>query len=84
MTKLLNAKEAKEKFGQLLISVQQEPIVINKNGNAVAVVLSFTEYQKLKDLIEDSILVKSARKAKDEGFLSKKDSNKLLSKLINL
>jgi antitoxin Phd len=39
--------EAKNTFGQLLMEAQREPIAIERNGRAVAVLLSADRYQAL-------------------------------------
>lgn len=46
----LSANEAKTHFGHLLLKVQREPIQINRNGKAIAVVLSIDDYQQLEAL----------------------------------
>lgn len=48
--KTLNANEAKTHFGDMLLSAQQNPIQINKNGKPVAVVLSMSDYQHMEAL----------------------------------
>lgn len=47
---LLSANEAKTNFGSLLIKVQREPVQINRNGKAVAVLVSFNDYESLEAL----------------------------------
>lgn len=42
------AKDAKTHFGALLDSAQREPVIIQKHGRAVAVVLSVQEYNEMK------------------------------------
>lgn len=46
----LSANEAKTHFGDLLLKVQREPIQINRNGKAVAVVISVDDYLNLEAL----------------------------------
>ena len=46
--KAIAAKEAKDHFGEMLDTVQREPISIEKHGRAVAVVMSAHEYQQMK------------------------------------
>ena len=46
----LTANNAKTKFGEMLITVQREPVEIIKNGNPVAVVVSSEEYNRIDDL----------------------------------
>ncbi|PCI44318.1 MAG: prevent-host-death protein [Proteobacteria bacterium] len=42
------AKEAKTHFGELMDTVQREPVSIKKYGRAVAVIMSVQEYKQLK------------------------------------
>jgi prevent-host-death family protein len=46
----LSANDAKTHFGDLLLKVQREPVQINRNGKAVAVVLSVDDYASLETL----------------------------------
>lgn len=44
--KVMQASEAKNRFGELLESSASEPVVIRKNGRDVAVVVSKAEYDR--------------------------------------
>lgn len=46
----LSANEAKTHFGDLLLKVQRQPVQINRNGKAVAVVVSVDDYLNLESL----------------------------------
>jgi prevent-host-death family protein len=46
----VSAHDAKARFGQLLDSARREPVVIERHGRAVAVVLSKEEYDDLNDI----------------------------------
>lgn len=46
--KAIGAREAKNNFGEMLDSVQREPITIKKHGRAVAVIMSSHEYHEMK------------------------------------
>lgn len=46
--KTYSARDAKEHFGELMDTVQREPVSIEKYGRAVAVVISETEYEEMK------------------------------------
>lgn len=48
MMKSIAAKDAKNKFGEMLDTVQREPLTIEKHGRAVAVIMSAQEYQQMK------------------------------------
>jgi len=47
--KSLTASEAKNRFGMLLDWARQEPVLIEKQGRQVAVILSVEEYQRLSN-----------------------------------
>ena len=46
--KSIAAKDAKNHFGEMLDTVQREPLTIEKHGRAVAVVMSAQDYQQMK------------------------------------
>ena len=48
------ATEAKNRFGELLETVNHEPVEIAKNGRTVAIVLSVKNYQDMERRIRDS------------------------------
>jgi len=70
-----SATIAKNKFGLLLDNAMTEPVIIEKKGRPVAVVLSIGEYERLTD-IEDRYWGKNALQALREGFLSTEESGK--------
>jgi prevent-host-death family protein len=45
--KTISAKDAKNAFGMLLDKARAEPVVVEKHGRAVVVVLSVEEYARL-------------------------------------
>jgi prevent-host-death family protein len=45
--KRMSAKDAKNGFGLLIDTARQEPVMIEKHGRAVVVVVSTEEYQRL-------------------------------------
>jgi prevent-host-death family protein len=47
---VLNANKAKTHFGELLMKVQKEPVQINKNGKATAVVVSIEDYEASEEI----------------------------------
>jgi len=76
------AKEAKDGFGLLLDTAQREPVVIEKKGRPVAVVVSITDYERLESL-EDAYWADRARKAVAGGFLNAAKSRDLVSEMLN-
>jgi len=58
MMKTIASTQAKSNFGALLDTAQREPVMIEKKGRPVAVVVSYEEYKtherlKLEDLRRD-------------------------------
>lgn len=49
---VVNSVDAKNSFGRVVMKVQQEPVCISKNGQAVAVMMSMDEYQSIQGLRE--------------------------------
>lgn len=45
--KTMSAKEAKNAFGLLIDTARAEPVMIEKHGRGVVVVLAVEEYEKL-------------------------------------
>lgn len=78
----VTAKDAKNRFGELLDTAQRAPVYITKNGKKVAVVLSQEEYELFQNM-EDAIWAARAERAKKEGtFLGPKESEAFLRKLV--
>lgn len=73
------AKEAENHFGQLLTAAMKEPVVIDKNGKSVAVLMSMEDYEPM----EDALLILRADAAAAEGFLSEEESEKFHQELLN-
>ena len=71
------ATEAKNKFGHLIEMAMTEPVAIEKKGRPVAVLISFTEYQRLTAL-EDRYWGDRAVKALKGGFLTEAENIKWL------
>ena len=53
--KVTTAREAKNRFGQLLDSAQRAPVSITKNGRVVTVMLSVEQYQRLRGAAWDRL-----------------------------
>ncbi len=57
--KTFNATQAKNQFGQLLDDAQAEPVIIQKNGRDVAVLVSMSEFQsKMQNNSSDNLIQK--------------------------
>ncbi len=59
-----SAKDAKYHFGRLIDMARAEPVVIEKHGRPVVVVLAFEEYQRLK-IVESGVEAISTTASRD-------------------
>jgi antitoxin Phd len=78
-----SATIAKNKFGVLLDNAMTEPVIIEKKGRPVVVVLSVSEYQRLTD-IEDRYWGEKALNAVKKGFLGEEESQKWLEEKFSV
>lgn len=76
------ATQAKVHFGEILEAATREPILIQKSGRNLAVILPYDEYQRILEL-EDEYWLLAANQAKAEGMLSAEESSHFLEKLFN-
>lgn len=65
MTETLSANEAKTNFGTMLLKAQRTPVQINRNGKAVAVVISVEDYERFKNLKLQVLQMRAAQVDKD-------------------
>jgi antitoxin Phd len=75
-----SATDAKQNFGNLIATIDEEPVTIQKTNKDVAVVVSIGRYQELKRM-EDILYGEAAKLAIKEGVLSAKDSEDFLNSL---
>ena len=80
------AKEAKNKFGQLLDSAQRAPVTITKNGRAVAMMLSLADEKMIsaiEDLLEAQYWGERIAEAEKGGYMNVEESNQVLEDALN-
>ena len=75
------ATDAKQHFGEYLNAALYQPVMVQKSGKPVAVILSLAEYQRLA-AIEDAQLVHHVRQAEKRGYLGAEGSAKLVGRLM--
>lgn len=83
MAKILTipAREAKNRFGEMLDAVQRQPVMITKNGRPVAKLVAHVDPKRFEE-VEDEIWLEKVRKVEmDAKFLSPKESMKFLKSL---
>lgn len=76
------AKEAKNRFGELLEAVQRHPIIITKNNRPVAELRRISEKTRFEE-VEDAIWLERVLKAEKEGkYLGVKKSEAYLKRKL--
>ncbi len=75
------AKEAKNRFGELLEAVQRHPIIITKNNRPVAELRRFSEKTRFEEVEDQIWLEKTLKVMKTPRFLGPKKSEKFMNRL---
>ncbi|MGZ3742554.1 MAG: type II toxin-antitoxin system Phd/YefM family antitoxin [Pseudobdellovibrionaceae bacterium] len=72
----IKSTEAKTKFGEVITTSQREPVVIEKNGKNVSVVISFEEFKNYQETVladrywgEQALQAKMVGKKKSKEFI---------------
>ena len=79
---VFTAKEAKNRFGQLLDAAQREPVTITKNGRAVAMMLSASDHSMIaavESFLEERYWGERIADAERAGYIGVEESNRILS-----
>ena len=83
---IIPATAAKNRFGELLDTAQREPVIIQKHGRTVAVLLSgrdYEEYQRLVGL-DDAWWGEQAMKVlKHPKFIGPEKTRKFFDEILN-
>ena len=78
---MVPAKEAKNRFGELLEAVQRHPVIITKNNRPVAEIRRFSEKTRFEEA-EDQIWNERALEAAKEGYLGPEESANVLKRML--
>lgn len=76
--KTASATDVKNHFGEYLQSSLKEPLVIEKTGRPVAVMISMEDYERLQAL-EDAYWIRKAEEARSEGMLGVTATKKFIA-----
>jgi prevent-host-death family protein len=76
------AKEAKNRFGELLEAVQRHPIIITKNNRPVAELRRISEKTRFEEA-EDRVWGERALRAEKEGTIGVVATRKLMQRFHN-
>jgi antitoxin Phd len=79
----VSATEIKNRLGQFLRAAASEPVVIEKTGKPVAVLLSYQEYQRL-ERYEDAYWAAQAAAAAQEPPVGAEEAAKLIRRYFEL
>lgn len=80
--KTLTATELRHKFGEVVEGLKAEPVLVEKSGRPVAVILSYEDYTRFEEL-EDAWWGEQARKAAADGFLSADETASWIAERMN-
>ena len=79
--KTISSTQARQNFRDIINIAVKEPVSILKKNKPVATIISSDRYQELKKL-EDTLYIKAAKLAIDEGLVSKQESKDLLDSIV--
>jgi PHD/YefM family antitoxin component YafN of YafNO toxin-antitoxin module len=68
-----SATEVKNKFGKFSDIARTEPVIVEKTGRKIIVLLAFEEYERLI-AIEDAFWAEKAKLAEAEGYAGLEES----------
>jgi prevent-host-death family protein len=78
----IKSREAQNRFGLLLDTVQSETVTITKRDRPVAVVVSPSRYAEL-EAMEDAFWSGRAKFAADKGYAGVEDTAKLIQEILS-
>jgi len=81
--KEITAKDAKNRFGELLDAAQRSPVQITKNGRNVAVLVSREEYDRLKEFEDILLATRTKEVLRDAEFIGLKESEAFLAEILS-
>jgi len=77
-----SATNAKNRFGEIMDAALREPVMIQRSGRDVAVLMSVEEY-KIVEMLSDRYWGELAMEAEKNGFLSAEESESVIQRLLN-
>lgn len=79
---IVKSREAQNRFGLLLDTVQTEPVTITKRDRPVAVMMSPSRYAEL-EAMEDAFWAARAKCAADHGYAGVEETAKFLQEMLS-
>jgi prevent-host-death family protein len=80
--KTVTVTEMKQHLGQYLTAALVEPVVVEKSGQPVIVMLSMAEYERFQAL-EDGYWGERARQAEQDGFTGYEETIRRIQERLN-
>ena len=77
---IIPAREAKNRFGELLDTVQRQPVIITKKGRPVARMLAFVDKKRFEEVEDQIWLEKTLKVMKNSRPMSVKETEAFLRK----
>ncbi len=78
----IGAREAKNRFGEVLDAAREAPVHITKNGRPAAVILSASDYELFEEM-EDAIWAERVRRVvKNPKFLSVEETKAFMNRIL--
>ena len=80
--KTLTATELQDKFIEVVEGIRSEPVLVEKSGRPVAVILSYQDFERFRDL-EDAWWGEQAHNAANKGILSVQETASWIADRMN-
>lgn len=76
----ISATDLKNRLGQYLEAAIKEPVIVEKSGRPMSVVISYAEFQRLSE-IEEQLWGLRALEAEKDGYLGVEKSSTILQQI---
>jgi len=78
----VTAKEAKDKFGEIMAAAGHETVMITKYGRPEAALISARRLEEL-EAIEDRYWLELARQGRESGFMSVEETEAWIKEMLS-
>jgi prevent-host-death family protein len=82
VVKTLTATELQDKFSEVVEGIRSGPVLVEKSGRPVAVILSYQDFERFRDL-EDAWWGEQAHNAATKGILSVQETASWIADRLN-
>ena len=81
--KTVNATDVKNHFGEYLDATMSEPLAVTRNGRNVAVLMSWSQYERLNEIEDTWWAMRAMAAEKKGGYLGPEKSMEALMSLLH-